>query len=107
MPELLRRFHRGTDFHARFLTWQAWLPGGGQRSRRYLILDQYGGGAGSAISANGALNVHGIAVPMISVGKHHHLRGRATHHVEGIKHLREGYEIEIGSPQSARCNART
>ncbi len=102
---LLGGLHGGADLHARLLARQAGLAGGGQRARRDLVLDQDGGGAGAAVGAHGALHVHGVAVAVIAVGQHQRLRRRAAHHVEGVEHLREGDEVEIGSAEPAGGDA--
>ena len=102
MPGLLRRLDGGADLHARLGARQAGLAGGGERARRDLVLDQHRGGAGAAIGAHRALHVHGVAVAVVAVGQHQQVGRRAMHHLEGIEHLAERQEVEIGTAQPAR-----
>ena len=105
MPELLGGLDGGADLHARLLARNARLASGRQLARGDLVLDQDGGGAGPAVGADGALHVHGVAVTVVAVGEHQRLRRRAAHHVEGVEHLREGDEVEIGSAEPAGGDA--
>ena len=84
---------------------QARLARRRERARRDLVLDQDGGGAGAAIGPHGALNVHRIAIAMVAVGQHQRLRRRGMDHVEGIEHLAEGDQVEVGTAQAARRDA--
>ena len=107
MPEVLGGLDGGADLHARLLARQAGLAGRGQRTRRDLVLDQHGGGAGAAIGAHGALHVHGVAVAVVAVGQHQQVGRRAMHHLEGVEHLAEGQQVEVGAAQATGRDAGT
>ncbi len=86
---VLRGSDGGADLHARFLPRQAGFAAGRERARRDLVLDEDGGGAEAAVGANGALDVHRIAVAVVAVREDEQIWGSGAHHVEGVEHFRE------------------
>ena len=60
----------------------------------------------AAVGANGALDVHRVAVAVVAVGEDEQVGRGGAHHVEGVEHLRERDDVEVGTAEAAGCDAR-